>query len=100
MANCERRKKNWKKYHKPKEVEKVCQYCGKTFIQVGYARKYCSQECSDAMNKARTKPAQGEKIKKTRKKSTSLRVIAREANKRGMTYGQYVAQMEMQKGKT
>jgi predicted nucleic acid-binding Zn ribbon protein len=98
IANRERTNKNRKKYQKSKETEKVCPYCGKTFIQVGSFRKYCSQECSDAMNKDRTKPADVEPKKKRRKKPTSLRVIAKEARKHGMTYGQYVAQMEIRKG--
>ena len=98
IANRERTNKNRKKYQKSKETEKVCPYCGKTFIQVGSFRKYCSQECFNIVNKMNTKPACEEKKKRTRKKTNSLREMAREARKHGMTYGQYVAQMEMQKG--
>ena len=98
IVNLDRSKKNWAKNFKPKEVERVCVYCGKTFINVGHKRKYCSQECSDVMKKTQTKEAQNNAKRKPRKKSTSLRDMAKEAREHGMTYGQYVAKIEMQKG--
>ena len=94
MANWDRSKRNWKKYVKPKEVERVCAYCGKAFINVGHTRKYCTQECSDVMKKKQTMESQNNAKKKPRKKSTSLRMMVREANERGMTYGKYVAMIE------
>ena len=96
-ANRERTRMYHKEHYKPKEREKVCPYCGKTFLQTGGFRKYCSKECSSAISE-RTSPTVKEPKKRTRKKTNSLREMAREARKHGMTYGQYVAQMEMQKG--
>ena len=76
-------------------IEKACEFCGTTFIKTRYSRKiYCSEQCRKAVLKS-------EKItnnKKAAYKGKSVVELAVEARKLGMSYGQYVAQMEMQKG--
>ncbi len=72
--------------------DKICGKCGKPFTALAPNRKYCSTECSRKANADCRRVRLG--ITK-KKKVSSLRQVAVEARKAGMTYGQYVAQMEM-----
>lgn len=96
IVNRERAKANQKKYREGSRTEKNCACCGNPFVVTTHSRIYCSEECYKSMKailRKKDKPK-----KKSKKKVASLRDMAKEAREHGMTYGQYVAQIEMQKG--
>ncbi len=85
-----------KQAKKPPEP-KTCPVCGTTFTPASNkGRKYCSPECYRKANRetkgGRQPYATGETKKKYRNEHTRLAV---EGRARGLTYGQYVAMVEM-----
>ena len=76
-----------------------CKVCGKEFMPQSHLSKCCSDECKIENNKlnSRKKYAEMQSIKKSNNKSKKLTVteIAVLARKAGMTYGQYVAKMNI-----
>ena len=73
--------------------EKQCVCCGKTFIQNGHKQVYCSSECRAEITRSAVRE-RNKKKPKPKKKACALRDLNREAQKRGMSYGQYVAMLE------
>ena len=69
-----------------------CIVCGKTFIPKTANHKVCSPECSKK-REAELKPTWNKK-RYTKKTSTSNMDEIREIAKRGVHYGQYVAEAE------
>ncbi len=72
---------------------KRCAICYTWFSPNSNSQIYCSKECKGFATK---KIDQEKKPKK--KKVESLTKLQKEASKLGMSYGMYVAQMQMQKG--
>ena len=74
---------------------KKCRYCGKTFASKSKTNLYCCREC---YVKQKSEDA---KAYKRQRKSNSQKIIdiAQEAKAHGMSYGKYVAFLEMQKNK-
>jgi predicted nucleic acid-binding Zn ribbon protein len=96
IVNRERAKVNQKKYREGTRTEKNCACCGNPFVVTTHSRIYCSEECYKSMKAILRKK---DKPKRKKKENvTSLRDMAKEAREHGMTYGQYVAKMGMQKG--
>lgn len=89
-------RENARKRQKDKYKEITCIYCGKKFSTANASRKYCSKECFDIVND-RKSPKIVEPKKITRK-NMSLRKMALEAKKLGMTYGQYDTYLRRQSG--
>lgn len=91
---------------------KKCVVCGKEFHSKGKHNIYCSTQCNDIEKKRREKekygrrkeyltsgykkPESGRK-KEKRSKGSSIGEINRLARACHMTYGQYVARMEVRK---
>ena len=85
IANLERSKR---------PEERKCAYCGETFIvKRSSSRIYCTSECKKMKNNS--VKAENRKEKK-KKKPPTVRDIAVEARKHGMSYGKYVAMKEME----
>ena len=80
---------------------KLCKLCGKEFVpQVG-SQTFCCAEHRLEYNNERARERKIRKrleAKRKKQKSNSLQTISNEARKLGMSYGQYVARMEMLKG--
>ena len=72
------------------EVEKNCEYCGKEFTQRGHKQIDCSVECRKNIMKS---SAWKQRVSKP-KKPSSIKEMAIEARKHGMSYGKYVAMLE------
>ena len=104
---------------KSKPIEEVCAVCGKVFMTSSVARKYCSEECRDAvmvaynklqckehktkpekeMSKTKEELSEKEAEEARRKESMAhLGELTREAHEAGMSYGQYMAKKRMAKG--
>jgi hypothetical protein len=73
-------------------TEKKCPYCNKYFMTNSHQRIYCSDDCGKAMRAFMRKKSKPKPKKKT---VNPLRDIAIEARKHGMSYGQYVAHMNI-----
>ena len=74
-----------------------CAYCGKPFVVKSATAKYCSTECY-RKNMRETKKAQyryraTEKKKEEPEKPWTLDRVVKEMTRRGMQYGEFVAQM-------
>lgn len=89
----------------PKEYKRICIVCGGDYIARNHNSRICSNECkrkrAAVMVDARMKRMkENEAAKKTKGgKEKTLTELAIEARKHGMTYGQYVAQLELQDAK-
>ena len=84
-------------------IVKTCKYikCGKEFYPERKGQMYCCEKCRNNQNKdnARERERQKrEELKNMRNKKSSLMDISNKARELGMSYGMYVARMEMQKG--
>ena len=74
-----------------------CKICGKEFVSKCFATKCCSDECKKENARINGKKwTDMQKALKPKKKEKKLTVteIAAMAKKAGVSYGQYVAQME------
>lgn len=70
-------------------AKRKCKICGKRF-ETGTPRVTCSKECARIrMNK----------MKKAPKKHSAVRDMAAVAKEHGMTYGEYVGTLYMQRNK-
>ena len=75
------------------EIE--CRVCKKKFKKKSGNQVYCSEECR---NKGKGEiMRQSRKKWKNRKKKMNLTEIEREAKEAGMSYGRYVAMIEMKR---
>ena len=97
IGNRENAKQYQAKLQAQKEpIIKQCACCGADFIYTIHNKRYCSPECAHKVQYEDRKAVNREQ--KRKKKPKSVRDIAKEAKAHGMSYGKYVAQMEMQKG--
>lgn len=75
----------------------ICKICGREFVKVG-REQICSDECREKSHKeAKLRYYRGlhpKKEAKGRKKKSNLNEKIAEANRRGISYGQLVAEME------
>ena len=84
---------------------RICKICGKEFETGGTPAKCCSKKCMVENNRRiaeerRKLKKEGKPVQPKRKKKAVNNEITRlaiEARKHGMSYGQYVAQMQFQK---
>ena len=79
-------------------VEKECAICRKKFVSYHPNTKYCSEGCKTEGNRlinASYEIRQKEKALEKKKHATALADVAVEARKAGMTYGRYVAMMNL-----
>lgn len=77
---------------------KTCKICGKTFEGWNKDQKYCSVECKKINDRAvqeKYRKSLKEKEALAAKKRMAINDINEEARKQGMTYGQYVAMMNL-----
>ncbi len=77
----------------------ICEVCGKPFETIWPQAKYCSDECRIKVEKERE--AKRERHRTRVKPSCTsdnqtIIEIMREANKAGMSYGQYVSKLKTQ----
>jgi len=82
------------------EVRK-CVVCGATFVAHNWSRIYCSQKCGRKMANARARQKNLEEViaqeHKKKVKGSNMKAInelAVEAQKRGLSYGEYVGRYE------
>ena len=73
---------------------KRCSICCTLFYPNSNSQRYCSDECKAFAKKKLDQ----ERRPKKKKKTDSLTKLQKEASKLGMSYGMYVAKMQMQKG--
>ena len=85
-----------------KETRK-CAVCSRRYITTRANKKYCSTKCADIGEKRAAKKnstkQESKKIiaqKKREERRKAIIDIAAEARKHGMSYGQYVAKMELE----
>lgn len=107
---CRNRAHHMRKVGGPKEYEKVCLECGKTYIAKRCDSVTCGRECNYERNKRRVREAgvawrekmRAERLlqeqKPKRKKIESIDEVQKKAQEMGMSYGQYMARLYMQKG--
>lgn len=79
--------------HEPKH----CKVCGKEFIPTSYKNICCSRKCLEMHRAAERKNRR--EARKKRTNAEKIRDINLEAKAHGMSYGKYVAYLEMQKNK-
>lgn len=79
-----------------KDQVRNCEWCGKTFIPVGHAQKWCSERCKKSAKKARVPSTDIEHVeaKKIIEKKLSITDIAIKAAELGISYGEYVGKNE------
>jgi hypothetical protein len=109
---CRHREHDLRKRGGPVRIEKVCEECGKPYIAGRRDSVTCSRECNYERNKRRVRDRgayyrekyraerilQEEKAKRKKKKIESIDQIQKKAQAMGMSYGQYMAQLYIQKG--
>lgn len=79
-----------------------CAWCGCLFEKKYSVHKYCSEECRKEKNRELDRQRNKEYAEKKRKKKKLAKDIirlTREAREKGMSYGQYVGMLEMNKDK-
>ena len=107
---CGSREREKRKKIGPVRIEKTCQECGKAYI----AKRFDSVTCSPECNSERTKRIVRENGAKYRAKYRAERMLQKEKSKpkkhdsieevqakaraMGLSYGRYIAYMQMQKG--
>lgn len=74
-----------------KSHEKICAVCGKVFQTQHGQAKYCSIECATKARNAREYVARPKVKEASKPKKTNIREVVAEAERLGLTYGQYVA---------
>lgn len=86
-----------------KEYQKICIVCGKEYVAHNHKSSICSDKCRHKRGKEQEKQRKArvkirnelERLKNV--KGKTLTELAIEARQHGMTYGQYVAQLELQR---
>ena len=97
IGNRENAKQYQAKMQARKEpIIKQCACCGADFVYTIHNKRYCSPECAHKVQYEERKAVKSER--KRKKKPKTVRDIAKEARAHGMSYGKYVAMLEMQKG--
>ncbi len=109
---CRYRAHDLRKKGGPKQYEKVCQECGKTYIAKRCDSVTCGRECDYERNKRRVREngaayrekyraerlLQKELANRKKAKVESIDQVQKKAQAMGMSYGRYLAYMQMQKG--
>ena len=107
---CRNRAREVRKKSGPKQYEKVCQECGKEYMGKRYDSVTCSAECNNERNKRRVRENGAfyrakyraermlQKEKPKPKKHDSIEEVQAKARAMGLSYGRYIAYMQMQKG--
>lgn len=108
---CRNREHDKRKNGGPVRIEKVCVECGKTYIARRCDSVTCGRECNYERNRKRVREAgatyrermRAEKLRReeelmAKKKVESITDIQMKAQAMGMSYGNYMAQLYMQKG--
>lgn len=75
---------------------KICKWCGKEFEKVG-KQQFCSEECRSESRRECSKRhkreyRQKKKLKAMQKKDAGLNAKVEEASRRGISYGELVAE--------
>jgi hypothetical protein len=81
------------------EVKRDCKICGKEFVTTHNRTLCCSDKCS-SVSKYRNnllRKSKKDAMRKADKKRAELATINARAKEAGMSYGQYVAMMELRK---
>lgn len=89
---------------------KKCDICSKEYLATSERRRYCSDPCRKEANRRNIRERNRQRAEKAKesvlievpekkKKEMSLTEMAAAARKAGMTYGQYMAKMELQSRK-
>lgn len=109
---CRYREHDLRKRGGPVRIEKVCEECGKPYIGKRRDSVTCSTECNILRNKRRVRDRgayyrekyraerllQEEKAKRKKEQIESIDQIQKKAQAMGMSYGKYLAYMQIQKG--
>ncbi len=109
---CRHKEHNLRKRTGSKEYEKVCLECGKVYMAKRCDSVTCGRECNYERNRKRVREKgaayrakyraerllQEEKAKQKKKKIESIDQIQKKAQAMGMSYGRYLAYMQMQEG--
>ena len=108
---CRNREHDKRKNGGPVMIEKVCVECGKTYIARRCDSVTCGRECNYERNRKRVREAgatyrekmRAERLRRneelmSKKKIESIADIQMKAQAMGMSYGNYMAQLYMQKG--
>lgn len=75
--------------------EKECAICKKTYIPRRASQLYCSDECRNEQKRISSKKYRANRKRTKNDMKNSLQTIITEARKAGMSYGKYVAMLEM-----
>lgn len=75
--------------------EKECVMCKKPYKPIKASQLYCTAECRKESVRLRSIEFRAKQKATKKSKKKSLRTIATEARKAGMSYGKYVAMLEM-----
>ena len=105
------RKKAYAKYGRKPMFNVECQYCGKIFLTNMERKTTCSEECNyersllrqrENGRKRREAIRQGwlPNPKPKQKKVATVEEVQKKAREAGLSYGQYMAQLYMQEGRT
>lgn len=73
---------------------KACGICGKEFTTTNRNKLFCSEACARESNRRHAilrRVAEGEAKREKKRKHESLFEIVKEADRRGLTYGEYVS---------
>lgn len=107
---CRSRARHKRKKDGPAGYEKICQECGKAYIAKRCDSVTCSPECNTERNKRRVRENGAfyrakyraermlQKEKPKPKKHDSIEEVQAKARAMGLSYGRYIAYMQMQKG--
>ena len=107
---CRCREHERRKRGGPVQIEKVCQECGKPYIARRHDSVTCGRECNAERNKRRVRETgafyrekyRAERMlqekRPKRKKIETIDQVQKKAQAMGMSYGKYLAYLEIQKG--
>lgn len=70
-----------------------CPICGKTFEATQASSRYCSDECRREGNRISSRLRKQKATKSVVYPNRELIEMAKEASKRGLSYGEYVAKL-------
>jgi hypothetical protein len=109
---CGNRERDKRKKSGPVRIEKICEECGITYIAKRFDSVTCGPKCYEERNRRRVKEAgaayrekyraerllKKEMAKQKKEKIESIDQVQAKAQAMGMSYGRYLAYMQIQKG--
>lgn len=108
---CRHREHDQRRRGGPVQIEMVCQECGKPYIGRRRDSVTCSPECNSIRNRRRVRETGAyyrekyraerllqEEKERQKKKIESIDQVQKKAQAMGMSYGKYLAYMQIQKG--